>query len=192
MMIKAINWLIECRSDFHLKIFVITLMNRFLPWLIWATYNAFPKISENKRENRSKITWPSKILCHRVFYMLFCILFCDILGNEKHAAASLGSGYIVTFFFIPTRNDFRKMTLNHNSVAEYFLWSTKCKNFQITWKRTKIQWFSILKASLNLLNDKIFKVYSLVVHNSIYANLHFLPIFISYPHGVILWKSPLL
>ena len=96
------------------------------------------------------------------------------------------------FFFIPTRNDFRKMTLNHNSVAEYFLWSTKCKNFQITWKRTKIQWFSILKASLNLLNDKIFKVYSLVVHNSIYANLHFLPIFISYPHGVILWKSPLL
>ena len=49
MMIKAINWLIESRSDFHLKIFVITLMNRFLPWLIWATYNAFPKISENKR-----------------------------------------------------------------------------------------------------------------------------------------------
>ena len=165
MMIKAINWLIESRSDFHLKIFVITLMNRFLPWLIWTTYNALPKISENKRENRSKITWPSKILYHRVFYMLFGILPEMI---------------------------FEKWLWTTKVLPSIFSGPKKCKNFQITWKRTKIQWFSILKVSLNLLNDKIFKDYSLVLHNSIYGNLHFLPIFISYPHGVILWKSPLL
>ena len=62
-----------------------------VPWLIWTTYNSFPKISENKTENRSKNTRPRKILCGRVFYILFCIVFSDISRNGKHAAASLGS-----------------------------------------------------------------------------------------------------
>ena len=56
-------------------------------WLIWATYNSFLKISENKTENRSKITRPRKILCRRVFYILFCIVFSNISGNGKLAAA---------------------------------------------------------------------------------------------------------
>ena len=58
-----------------------------IPWLTWATYNSFPKISENKMKNRSKNTGPRKILCGCVFYILFCIVFSDISENGKHAAA---------------------------------------------------------------------------------------------------------
>ena len=56
-------------------------------WLIWATYNSFPKISENKMENSLKNTRPRKILRCRVIYTLFCFLFSYISGNGKHAAA---------------------------------------------------------------------------------------------------------
>ena len=59
----------------------------WLPWLIWATYSSFAKISVNKMENRSKNTWPCKILCGHVFCILFCIVFCDYSGNRKDAAA---------------------------------------------------------------------------------------------------------
>ena len=58
-----------------------------LPWLIWAIYNSFPKISENKMKNRSKNTRLRKTLRGRMFYILFCIVFSDFSGNGKHAAA---------------------------------------------------------------------------------------------------------
>ena len=47
----------------------------------------FLKYQEKKTESRSKNTRPRKILRGRVFYILFCIVFSNILGNEKHAAA---------------------------------------------------------------------------------------------------------
>ena len=55
-------------------------------WLIWATYNSLPNISENKTENRSKNTRPRKILRGCIFSILFCIVFSDISENRKHAA----------------------------------------------------------------------------------------------------------
>ena len=44
-------------------------------------------MSENKTENRSKCTRPRKTLRGLVFYILFCIVFSDISGYGKHAAA---------------------------------------------------------------------------------------------------------
>ena len=36
------------------------------------------------------------------------------------------------------------------------------------------------------------KVYNLVVYNNVCINLRFLPIFITYPYGIILWKTSLI
>ena len=40
-----------------------------ITWLIWATYSPFPKISENKMENRSESTWPR--VFHLILYRVF-------------------------------------------------------------------------------------------------------------------------
>ena len=58
-----------------------------VPCLISATYNSFLKISENKTENRSKNTGSCKILCGRMFSILFCIVFSNISENGKLVAA---------------------------------------------------------------------------------------------------------
>ena len=47
----------------------------------------FLKNQEKKTESRSKNTRPRKVLRDRVFYILFCIMFSNVLGNEKDAAA---------------------------------------------------------------------------------------------------------
>ena len=42
---------------------------RFILWLIWETYNSFPKISKNKTKNRSKNTRPRVL--HLILYSVF-------------------------------------------------------------------------------------------------------------------------
>ena len=94
-----------------------------LVWLIWAVYNnSFLNISESKMENRPENKGPRKSLLSRVFYILFCILFPDCLGNEKHAATwsftwlpVILRGRECTFLiyslfsFIHVRNDFKQL-----------------------------------------------------------------------------------
>ena len=64
-------------------------------WLIWATYNPFPKISENKTENSSETTQPRKISRGCVFYILFYIIYSKISENAKHIGYLIKSRLIV-------------------------------------------------------------------------------------------------
>ena len=59
-----------------------------LPWLIWATYNSFPEISENKTENRPK---NNVAACFTSYFVSCFPIFQEMENTQTHAAASLGS-----------------------------------------------------------------------------------------------------
>ena len=103
-----------------------------MPWLIWATYNPFPKISEDKMENRSKHATVLKFMRPRVLNLILYLVFryfrkWKTRDHVKfYAIACLGSWYILNSFHSCWKW-FCKMTLNRKSAAAYFLWSSKFK-----------------------------------------------------------------
>ena len=114
----------------------------------WETYSSFPKISENKTENRSKNTRPRKVLRGLVFYILFCILFFNFPRNGKHAAAQNFTRYLL---------DKVKMNcfeVNYRQKTEVI---TREKLY-LTWPHIYLLFFQ-----LNIWSVKYWKTYSIVI-----------------------------
>ena len=68
------------------------------------------------------------------------------------------------------------------------------KNYPSILPSSSLQVFSNVCLLIHLIFERrLFdKIYNLVVYYNVYTNLLFLPIFITYPHGVILWKTSLI
>ena len=52
-----------------------------VPWLIWATYNSFPKISGNKKENRQK---KHAAACFTTYFVSCLPIFQEMENTRPH------------------------------------------------------------------------------------------------------------